>query len=215
MAEPVLFSLEGLRVPSIHASAWVAPGAKVIGDVTLGVSVSVWFNCVLRGDDAAIVIGDGTNIQDLTMIHLDSGAPCIIGRNCSVGHGCILHGCKIEDDVLVGMGSTVLNNVVIGRGSVVGAGAVVLEGTEVPPFSLVVGSPAKVKKTYAEDERIKSQLKHAKGYAAKALRFRRSLRPALQQRSLSLVASFRGTAASASAAIIAVGLLCFLRSRKL
>eukprot|EP00930_Biecheleria_cincta_P103039 TRINITY_DN94948_c0_g1_i1.p1 TRINITY_DN94948_c0_g1~~TRINITY_DN94948_c0_g1_i1.p1 ORF type:complete len:209 (+),score=25.14 TRINITY_DN94948_c0_g1_i1:45-671(+) len=170
-----LFSL-GTSMPKLHPLAWVAPGAQVVGDVELGSGVSVWFNCVLRGDDASIIVGDGTNIQDLTMIHLDTGLPCRIGRNCSVGHGCILHGCTIQDDVLIGMGATVMNRAVIGQGSVVGAGAVVLEGMEVPPLSLVVGSPAKVKKTYSESERRDAQQAHATSYAAKAQRFRLELR---------------------------------------
>ena len=109
------------------------------------------------------------------MVHLDTGLPCRIGRDVSVGHGCILHGCVIEDEVLVGMGATVLNRAVIGRGSVVAAGALVLEGHQVPPFSLVAGAPAQVKKTYPEAERSEAQRRHAASYVAKARRFRSEL----------------------------------------
>ncbi|CAL1134799.1 unnamed protein product [Cladocopium goreaui] len=112
------------------------------------------------------------------MIHLDTGCPCIIGKEVTVGHSCILHGCTVEDEVLIGMGATILNRAVIGRGSVVGAGALVLEGMEVPPFSLVVGSPAKVKKTYDEEERRVAQRQHAASYAKKAALFRSELREA-------------------------------------
>ncbi|CAE7237862.1 unnamed protein product [Symbiodinium sp. KB8] len=133
----------GAALPRLSQGAWVAPGAQVVGDVRLGKDVGVWFNSVLRGDDSHIEVGDGTNIQDLTMVHLDEGLPCTIGRNVTIGHACVLHGCSIEDEVLVGMGAIILNKAVIGRGSVVGAGALVLEGMQVPPFSLVVGSPAK------------------------------------------------------------------------
>ncbi|CAJ1411450.1 unnamed protein product [Effrenium voratum] len=171
-----VFGLGGVA-PKLGAGVWIAPGACVIGDVTLEEGASVWFNCVLRGDDAQIQVGARTNIQDLTLVHLDKGIPCSIGRNVSVGHACILHGCTIEDDVLVGMGATVLNKAVIGRGSIVGAGSVVLEGTQVPPFSLVVGSPAQVKKTYKEEDRLAAQRKHADGYVQKAARFRSQLQP--------------------------------------
>eukprot|EP00438_Fugacium_kawagutii_P024430 Skav202103 [mRNA] locus=scaffold1980:54716:56556:+ [translate_table: standard] len=157
MVSQLVYSL-GKRVPVIPSTAWVAPGARVIGDVRLGHEV-----------------GDRTNIQDLTMIHLDKGCPCIIGKEVSVGHSCILHGCTIEDQVLIGMGATVLNRAVIGRGSVIGAGALVLEGMEVPPFSLVVGSPAKVKKTYAEEDRMAVQQQHAESYVQRAALFRSEL----------------------------------------
>eukprot|EP00913_Durusdinium_trenchii_P000480 g440.t1 len=162
--------------PRVPRSTWLAPGAQVVGDVRLGEEVGVWFNCVLRGDDSFIEVGDRTNIQDLTMVHLDTGCPCIIGREVTVGHACILHGCTVEDEVLIGMGATILNRAVIGRGSVVGARALVLEGMQVPPFSLVVGSPAKVKKTYKEEDRISAQRQHADSYVRKATHFRSALR---------------------------------------
>jgi carbonic anhydrase/acetyltransferase-like protein (isoleucine patch superfamily) len=128
----------------IDPSAFIAPGAIVLGDVHLGAESSVWYNAVLRGDTDRITIGDRTNIQDLTMIHADPGVPCTVGSRVTVGHRVILHGCTIEDDCLIGMGAIILNRVRVGRGSIIGAGALLLEGMEVPPGSLVVGLPAKV-----------------------------------------------------------------------
>jgi len=115
-----------------------------MGDVTLAEDSSVWYHCVLRGDIGAITVGPRSNIQDLTMVHVDEGVPCVIGADVGVGHRCILHGCTIEDGCLVGMGAVLLNNVHVGSGSVIGAGAVVTEGVRIPPGSLVMGVPAKV-----------------------------------------------------------------------
>ena len=128
----------------IDPTAYVAPGSVVIGDVTLHEESSVWYNAVLRGDMAPIEVGRQTNIQDLTVIHVDEGFPCTIGSRVGIGHRAILHGCMVEDECLIGMGSILLNGVRIGTGSVIGAGAVVTEGMEVPPGSLVLGVPARV-----------------------------------------------------------------------
>ena len=127
----------------IDPTAFIAPGAIILGDVHLGAESSVWYNSVLRGDTDRISIGEQSNIQDLTMIHADPGIPCSVGSRVTVGHRVILHGCTIEDDCLIGMGAIVLNGVRVGRGSIVGR-AVLLEGMEVPPGSLVVGLPARV-----------------------------------------------------------------------
>ena len=105
---------------------------------------------MVRGDEATITIGEDSNIQDLSVCHIDPGKPLVLGDRVTIGHQCVIHGCVIEDDCLIGMGAVVMNGAHIGRGSIVGAGAVVLEDTEIPPFSLVVGSPAKVRKTYDE-----------------------------------------------------------------
>jgi carbonic anhydrase/acetyltransferase-like protein (isoleucine patch superfamily) len=134
------------RSPVIHPTAFIAPGADVLGDVRLGPEASVWYQCVLRGDIAAIAVGARTNVQDLTMVHVDEGFPCTVGAGVGVGHRCILHGCTIEDDCLIGMGSVLLNGVRVGTGSVIGAGAVVPEGMEIPPGSLVLGVPARIKR---------------------------------------------------------------------
>jgi carbonic anhydrase/acetyltransferase-like protein (isoleucine patch superfamily) len=117
---------------------------QLIGDVTLEAEASVWYNAVLRGDLAAIVLGAKSNIQDNCVVHVDEGAPCLIGPRVGVGHGAILHGCQIEEDSLIGMGAVVLNRARVGRGSVIGAGAVVPEGMEVPAGSLVLGVPGRV-----------------------------------------------------------------------
>ncbi len=128
----------------IHPSAFIAPGAVVLGDVELGEDSSVWYQTVVRGDTERIRIGECTNLQDFTMVHADPGIPCVIGNRVTVGHRVILHGCTVEDDCLIGMGAILLNKVKVGAGSVVGAGSLLLEGMEVPPGSLAVGSPARV-----------------------------------------------------------------------
>lgn len=128
----------------IHPTAFIAPGAVVLGDVTLGEDASIWYNCVVRGDMAPIRIGARTNIQDLTMVHVDDGVPCTIGDRVGVGHRAILHGCTVEDETLVGMGAILLNGVHVGTGSVIGAGAVLPEGVRIPPRSLVLGVPGRV-----------------------------------------------------------------------
>jgi carbonic anhydrase/acetyltransferase-like protein (isoleucine patch superfamily) len=133
-----------LRPPSIHPSAFIASTAAVMGDVTLGEESSIWYGAVLRGDMAAIIIGAQTNIQDGSIVHVDTGVPCTIGQRVGVGHRVILHGCTVGDDCLIAMGSVLLNGVRIGAGSVVAAGAVVREGMEVPPGSLVMGVPGRI-----------------------------------------------------------------------
>jgi carbonic anhydrase/acetyltransferase-like protein (isoleucine patch superfamily) len=133
----------GETSPRIAQSAWVAPGAYVIGEVHLGEESSVWYGAVLRGDTEPIRIGARTNIQDGCVLHADPGYPAVVGEGCVVGHNAVVHGCEIEDDCLVGMGATILNGAKIGEGSIVAAGAVIPEGREFPPRSLIVGIPAK------------------------------------------------------------------------
>jgi carbonic anhydrase/acetyltransferase-like protein (isoleucine patch superfamily) len=128
----------------IHPSAFIAPGAAVMGDVTVGEDASVWYGAVLRGDMAPIVIGPETCLQDGTIVHVDDDAPCHVGRRVGVGHRVILHACTVEDECLIGMGSILLNHVRIGTGSVVAAGAVIPEGIQVPPKSLVMGVPGRI-----------------------------------------------------------------------
>jgi len=127
----------------IHGSAFVAPGAVVVGDVTIGAHSSVWFNTVVRGDTAPVEVGEGTNLQDNTVVHVDEGQPAVIGSRVTVGHRAIVHGCVIEDDCLIGMGAIVLSGARIGRGSLIGAGALVREGQAIAAGSLVVGAPAR------------------------------------------------------------------------
>lgn len=131
-------------MPNIHASAFIAPTASVMGNVTIGRDASIWYGAVLRGDLDAIEIGDETNIQDGTIVHTDPGFPTRVGLRVGVGHRVILHGCVVEDLCLIGMGSILLNGAVVGTGSVIAAGAVVPEGVRIPPGSLVMGVPGRV-----------------------------------------------------------------------
>jgi carbonic anhydrase/acetyltransferase-like protein (isoleucine patch superfamily) len=128
----------------IDPSAFIARGAVVLGDVHIGRDSGIWYATIVRGDVERISIGDETNIQDLSMVHADEGLPCVIGNRVSVGHRVILHGCTIEDECLVGMGSIVLNGVKVGKGSLIGAGALLTEGMIVPPGSVVLGLPGRV-----------------------------------------------------------------------
>lgn len=134
-------------------SAFVAPGAVIAGEVTLGPRSSVWFNTVIRGDSAPVALGAGSNVQDNSTVHVDEGYPAVIGDRVTVGHRSIIHGCVIEDDCLIGMGSVVLSGARIGAGSLIGAAALIKEGQEIPPGSLAVGAPARVIGPVAEVHR--------------------------------------------------------------
>jgi len=136
--------MEEKKVPKVHPSAYVAPTAVIVGDVTVEEGVSIWENAVLRGDVDCIVVGKNSNIQDCAVIHVSTGVPTIIGENVTVGHGAIVHAATIKDNVIVGMNAVVLDNAEVGEGSIIGAGAVVTPGTKIPPKSLAVGVPAKV-----------------------------------------------------------------------
>lgn len=140
-----------------------AENATVIGNVTLGNKVGIWFGAVIRADKDRVVIGDRSNIQDNCVVHTSAGHPVLLGDDVSVGHGAILHGCTIGNQVLVGMGAIVLNGAEVGEGSVIGAGAVVTEGMKVPPGSVVVGIPGKIIKP-ATDEQKKHILANATSY---------------------------------------------------
>jgi carbonic anhydrase/acetyltransferase-like protein (isoleucine patch superfamily) len=138
--------------PEVPDSAWIAPTATVVGDVILGERVSVFYGAVLRGDSDAIRVGDRTNFQDNVTVHCDRGRPTTVGAGVSVGHNAVLHGCTVEDDCLIGMGSVVLSGAVIGAESLIAAGAVVPQGAVVPPRSLVAGVPGKVRRELTDDE---------------------------------------------------------------
>ena len=140
---------------SIHPSAFIHPRALVLGDVQLGARVSVWPFAVLRGDTDRIAIGDDSNVQDGSVVHVDEGVPVQIGARVAIGHRAIVHGATIEDDCLIGMGAIVLNGAHVGTGSIVGAGAVVREGEAIPPNSLVVGVPGRVVRGTTPDERAR------------------------------------------------------------
>lgn len=131
---------------------FIAQGAVVCGDVTLGDKVSIWYNAVLRGDLAPIVIGDESNIQECSVLHVTNDIPLTLGKGVTVGHGAILHSCTIGDNSLIGMGAIVLDGAKIGKNCIIGAGALVTGGTEIPDGSLVVGSPAKVRREMTEAE---------------------------------------------------------------
>lgn len=143
----------GGAVPALHPTSFLAAGARVIGAVSLGAQSSVWYNAVLRADGDRIVVGAGSNLQDNVSVHVDAGHPVIIGENVSVGHNAVVHGCRIGDGSLVGMGSVILSGAVIGEGCLIAGGAVVLEGAVIPPGSLVAGVPAKVRRPLTDDER--------------------------------------------------------------
>ena len=138
---------------AIDQTAFVHPAAFVCGDVTLGARVSVWPFASIRGDTAAITIGDDSNVQDGTVVHVDHGVPCVIGARVAIGHRAIVHGATVEDDCLIAMGAVLLNRVHVGRGSIVGAGAVCTEGMRIPPNSLVLGVPARVVRETTPEER--------------------------------------------------------------
>ena len=140
-------------MPTIDPTAYVHPLAVIIGDVTLGARASVWPTAVIRGDTDAIVIGEDSNVQDGTVIHVDRGVPTTIGKRVAIGHRAIVHGSTIEDDCLIGMGSILLNGVHVGAGSIVGAGAVCTEGMVIPPNSLVLGVPARRLRETSDAER--------------------------------------------------------------
>jgi carbonic anhydrase/acetyltransferase-like protein (isoleucine patch superfamily) len=151
-------------------NVFIAPTATVIGDVTLGNEVSVWYGAVLRGDSDTISVGDRSNIQDNAVIHCDPNDPAIIGEDCIIGHGAIVHGAELKNNVLIGMHATVLNNAVIGEYSIIGANALVTSGTIIPPKSLVLGSPAKVVKAISEKQ-MKDIQENADVYVAKSKEF--------------------------------------------
>ncbi len=145
----------GGHEPVIDPSAWVAPGAWLIGDVRLHATSSVWYAAVLRADFDPITLGEGSNLQDGVVVHTDEGFPTDIGRGVSVGHQAVLHGCRIGDGVLVGMSATILNGATIGEETLIAAGAVVPEGAEIPPRSLVAGVPAKVRRELTEGDLVR------------------------------------------------------------
>lgn len=140
------------KSPRIHPSAYIAEGAMVIGDVTIGEQSSVWFNCVLRGDLDRIEVGARTNIQDGAVVHMDKNFPSIIGDDVTIGHGAIIHGCTIGDGAMISMGAIILTGAKIGARGIVGAGAVVREGQEIPAESLAVGIPARIRRDVTAEE---------------------------------------------------------------
>lgn len=170
----MIYALDDLT-PAIHPEAWVAPGAHVMGRVTLAAGVGIWFGAVLRGDNEPIAVGENTNIQENSVLHTDWGYPLTIGANCTIGHKAMLHGCTIGEGTLIGMGATVLNGARIGRGCLIGACALITEGKEIPDGALVMGAPGKVVRMLDDAARARL-LRSAEGYRANAARFRAGLR---------------------------------------
>ena len=152
-----------MKKPQIDEQAVVADGAVVLGDVTIEKNASIWYNAVIRGDVNSISIGEGTNIQDLVVLHVDADAPLSIGKNVTIGHGAILHGCTIKDQALIGMGAIVLNGAEIGKGSMIAAGALVPQNTVVPDGALYMGNPARFRRMLTEEE-LTANLKNAANY---------------------------------------------------
>ncbi|MBQ6892047.1 MAG: gamma carbonic anhydrase family protein [Clostridia bacterium] len=169
-----VYPYEGVT-PQMEEDVLLAPGAMVVGRVKIGRGSSVWYNAVIRGDVHDVVIGQYSSIQDGTLIHEDSGRgsglegglPTVVGNYVTVGHGVILHACRVEDYALIGMGSIIMDGAVVGKGAVIGAGALVTKNTVIPPFSVAVGSPAKVLKTLPESSlaQRKEQAMHYYGLA--------------------------------------------------
>ncbi|MBS1170901.1 MAG: bacterial transferase hexapeptide family protein [Burkholderiaceae bacterium] len=162
----------GNHTPDIHPNAWIAPSADVIGNVRIEAGASVWFGVTIRADHERIVIGENSNIQDGSVLHADPGCPLLMGKNVTVGHQAMLHGCKIGDGAMVGIRATVLNGAVIGENALVGACALVTEGKEMASNALIIGSPARVARTMSEEDVHRMQgaarfyIKNSKLFAA-------------------------------------------------
>ena len=169
-----IYQLDDLT-PQLAAGAWVADSAQVMGNVLLGEDVSVWFGAVLRGDTETITIGQGSNIQDTSVLHADIGMPLTIGSYVTVGHQVMLHGCTIGDESLIGIGAIVLNGAKIGKNCLVGAGALVTEGKEFPDGSMIIGSPAKAVRQLTPEQMVGLKLS-AEHYILNAKRFKSGLK---------------------------------------
>lgn len=171
-----LYALDGHQ-PTLPSDGdyWVAPDANVIGQVVIETGASVWFGCTLRGDNEVITIGEGSNVQENTVMHTDPGYALTIGRGCTIGHKAMLHGCTIGDNTLIGMGATVLNGAKIGKNCLIGANALITEGKEIPDGSLVMGAPGKVVRQL-DEKAIEGLAKSSKHYQDNMRRFRKGLK---------------------------------------
>lgn len=170
-----LYELDGIRPQLADGFNWIAPTAVLIGQIIVGEGVGIWFGSALRGDNEPITVGDNTNIQENCVMHTDPGYPLTIGEGCTIGHKAMLHGCKIGNNSLIGMGATVLNGAIIGENCLIGAGALVPEGKNIPDNSLVVGVPGKVIRTL-DDDAIQALKISAQHYVANAKRFAAGLK---------------------------------------
>lgn len=156
------YSLAGVSVQKPAEHVWIAPNATLIGDVHLGINASVWWNVVIRADNERITIGEGSNVQDGSVLHADPGFPLTVGKQVTIGHMAMLHGCRIGDGSMVGIGSVILNGASIGDNCLIGAGCLITEGKEIPDRSVVMGSPGKVVRQLSEQEvaNLKSNSDH-------------------------------------------------------
>ncbi|WP_170505304.1 gamma carbonic anhydrase family protein [Ruegeria arenilitoris] len=166
----------GEHAPQIQDDTWVAPDANLIGKVVLEEGASVWFGCTIRADHEEIRVGEGSNVQEDCIMHIDAGYPLTIGRNCTIGHKVMLHGCTIGENTLIGMGAIVLNGAKIGKNCLIGAGALITEGKEIPDNSLVMGTPGKVVRELDEAAAQKITLS-ALHYQQNMRRFRDEMKP--------------------------------------
>ncbi|WP_226688445.1 gamma carbonic anhydrase family protein [Ruegeria arenilitoris] len=171
----IIYAL-GEHAPQIHDDTWVAPDANLIGKVVLEEGSSVWFGCTIRADHEEIRVGEGSNVQEDCIMHIDAGYPLTIGKNCTIGHKVMLHGCTIGENTLIGMGAIVLNGAKIGKNCLIGAGALITEGKEIPDNSLVMGTPGKVVRELDEAAAQKITLS-ALYYQQNMRRFRDEMKP--------------------------------------
>lgn len=168
------YSLDG-QSPEIGTGVWIAPTAAVIGKVVLEDAANIWFGAVLRGDTEVIWVGAGSNVQDNAVLHTDLNHPLLIGANCTIGHGAILHGCTIGEGSLIGMGATILNGAKIGKGCIIGAGSLVLEGKEIPDGTMALGRPVHLSRNLTAEE-IEKLLGSAEHYRNNAARYATGLK---------------------------------------
>ena len=160
--------------PTLDKDSWVASNAILIGKVVLKKDANVWFNVILRGDIEPIIIGEGSNIQDGSVFHTDPGCPLTLGKNVTIGHMVMLHGCQVDDDTLIGIGSTILNNTKIGKNCIIGANTLIPENKTIPDRSLVLGSPGKIVRQVTEKE-IEEIKENAKHYVENYKRYKKSI----------------------------------------
>lgn len=170
----MIMDFEGVT-PRINKNTYISESVDIIGKVNVEENVNIWFGTRLRGDMNNIIIGENTNIQENSVVHVDINSPCIIGKNVTIGHGTIIHGCSISDNVLVGMGSIILNNAKIGKNTIIGAGSLVTQGKEFPEGVLILGNPAKVIRQLTEAE-IESIQRSADNYVSLSKKYKESVK---------------------------------------
>ena len=167
----MIMDFEGVT-PRINKNTYISESVDIIGKVNVEENVNIWFGTRLRGDMNNIIIGENTNIKENSVVHVDINSPCIIGKNVTIGHGTIIHGCSISDNVLVGMGSIILNNAKIGKNTIIGAGSLVTQGKEFPEGVLILGNPAKVIRQLTEAE-IESIQRSADNYVSLSKKYKK------------------------------------------